>query len=364
MSSSDRSDNRGGGLGGLFLVSSIFDLIIRIWFYSELSKALDRSADPRFYGKAPKRRPLYKAVFSFVFGDEDPNAKWTDKEKQAVIAYVQANKGVIALPELMTLTGLSPQDAETAVTRYCAEFGGMPEATEDGTVVYRFDELLLRADKRDRSFGSSAPIKRLKIFSKNEKKMNVWFSVINGVNLIFGSYFLFNVLNTGAITSQAQFNAASWLYKITYLLSTMVVANPLPIITVGLGFVPVIFSFLFWIIPALRYRLMKQDNENITFENLRKFGYGKIWSFPKAVRSEEIKAESAEFKPKNLAAAQNKVIKEMGSYSVPDVSLDSNGGTVYAFEDLEREKDALEKYRATIKPEASTLGKTVFDSGA
>jgi exosome complex RNA-binding protein Rrp4 len=56
------------------------------------------------------------------------------------------------------------------------------------------------------------------------------------------------------------------------------------------------------------------------------------------------------------------VIKEMGSYAVPDVTVGENG-EVYVFAELEREKAALEKYRSTINPEASNLGKTVFDSG-
>ncbi|MDR3249271.1 MAG: hypothetical protein LBT39_10855, partial [Treponema sp.] len=102
--SNSRSSNRGGGLG---LTSGIFNMIIRIWFYSELMKPIDR----RSYGnqrdfagaRQPKGKPLYKAIFSFVFGDEDPNGRWEDREAQAVIAYIQANRGVISLPELMTL---------------------------------------------------------------------------------------------------------------------------------------------------------------------------------------------------------------------------------------------------------------------
>jgi hypothetical protein len=362
--SDSRSESRGGGgMGGLFLASTIFDIIIRIWFYSELTKALD----PQYHGNRaaprPKGRPLYKAIFSFVFGDGDPNGDWVSKEKKSLIAYLQRHQGVISLPEFMTFTGLPPQTAETAITACCVEFGGMPEATEDGTVVYRFDELLLQGDKRNRFFGSSSPLKRLKTFSANAQKMNIWFSVINGVNLVFGSYFLFNALTAGEITTQAQFKAVSYLYGITYyLFSSFVTPQPLPFITLGLGAVPLIFSFLFWLIPALRYHLMKKDNEAVKMENLRKIGYGRIWSSPQEVKAEDIKGEFQECRPKRLSQAQDRVIKEMGTYAVPDVSLDERGVTVYSFKDLEREKEALEKYRSRINPQASALGKTVFDS--
>jgi hypothetical protein len=366
-SNSNSRSGRAGGMGGFYPAARIFNMIIRIWFYSELFKSADVNYRNRGYASSarPKGRPLHKAIFSFIFGDGDPNADWPAREKQAVIAYVQANRGVISLPELMVLTGLPPDKAEERITGYCAEFGGLPEATEDGTVVYRFDELLLRADTRNRSFpGLSGPIKRLKSFSSNEKKMNVWFSLINGINLIFGSYFLYNALNTGAILTQAQFNASSYLYGFLYVLLSQVIANPLPLIIFGMGFVPLIFSLLFWLIPGLRYFLNKKDNEDIKLENFRKNGYGNIWDAPLAVKPGEIVPQAGECRPGNLAAAQDRIIKEAGVYAIPDVSLDETGKPVYSFGELKRERTALEKYRRGIKAEASDLGKIVFDSGS
>ncbi|MDR3341999.1 MAG: hypothetical protein LBT14_04280 [Treponema sp.] len=366
--SNSRSESRGGGIGGLYFASSIFNLIIRIWFFSELTKSMDRSVDSRYDSRnrrQPKGQPLYKAIFSFVFG-ENPQGKAASslsaKVTQVIIAYIQANQGVISLPEFMMLTGLPPEKAEAAITTCCVEFGGSPEASEEGTVVYRFEELLLRADKRDRSFGGSVPLKGLKKFSTNPKKMNIWFSIINGVNLIFGSYFLFNAFTTGAILTQVQFDAASYLYKITYLLSTSLADNPLPIITVGLGIIPLIFSLLFWFIPLLRYLFMHGDNEAIKLENLRKVGYRRIWSKPQEVKNDDIQADLPECRPKNLSAAQDQVIKEMGSYAIPEVKVDDRGVPVYSFGELEREKEALARYRSGINPEASSLGETVFDS--
>jgi hypothetical protein len=375
MSGNGRSESKGGGLGGLFLASHIFDLVIRIWFYSELTKSLDPSRSGRPAQK--KGKPLFKAIFSFVFGDDDPNADWQAREKQAVISYLQVSKGVISLPEFMNLTGLPPQEADRAITAYCAEFGGSPEATDDGTVVYRFDALLRRADKRDRSFGSSSPLKRLAAFSSNQKNMNVWFSVINGVNLLFGSYFLSSALSTGAVsivTSIARNGkqvvslvaqsggTPSYLYGLTYALSTALIENPLPLITIGLGVVPLVFSLFFWLIPLIRSGLVKKDNERIRMENLRKLGYSRIWGFPRNVKRADIGAtvEMDASRPRNLGAAQDRVIKELGSYAVPEVSVADDGSTVYSFTELEREKAALEKYRAGVQ--ATDIGATVFDS--
>jgi hypothetical protein len=360
--SNNRSSHRGNSLGGMYFASQIFNLIIRIWFYSELTKSLDE----RSYGSRqvkPKGRPLYKAIFSFVFGDEDPNGDWASREKRSVIAYIQAHRGVISLPEFMTLTGLSPEKADSAILSCCLEFGGLPEATEEGTVVYRFDPLLRRGDVQDRSFADvSSILKRLKSFSSNKKNMNVWFGVINGVNLFFGGYFLFNALNIGALVSQGQINTGSYLYAVAYVLFSGLFSNPLPVITVGLGMVPLIFSFLFWLVPGLRYLGMRRENEAVKFENLRKIGYGRIWENPRTVKTGDLIPNIPECRPQNLTAAEDKIIKELGSYAVPEVNLDEEGNPAYAFTELAREKEALQRYRASLDGGASSLGKTVFDS--
>ncbi|MDR2660347.1 MAG: hypothetical protein LBC27_10255 [Spirochaetaceae bacterium] len=364
---SSSSDNRRSDSGGgIFFASGIFNFIIRIWFYSELARAIEGPRYGYAYNSArvekrPKGKPLYKAIFSFVFGDGDPNANMETRERQALIAYIQANKGVISLPEFMVLTGSSGSEADSLICSYCAEYGGMPEVTEDGTVVYRFDDLLLRADKRDRSFaGFSAPLAQLNRFSSNTTKMNVWFCVINSVNLIFGSYFFINAMNSGHILTQEHFNASSYLYGVTYLLSKHFVDNPLPFITIGLGVIPFIFSLFFWFIPLARFILLKHDNEKIKLENLRKSAFMQIWDDPLTVKASDIKSNLKEASPKNMNAARERVIKDMGAYSMPDVTVDEKGEAVYSFNELEREKTALAKYRYSLStPE---LGKVVFNT--
>ncbi|MDR0409042.1 MAG: hypothetical protein LBH18_01390 [Spirochaetaceae bacterium] len=363
-SNSSNSDNRQGGSGGgFFFASGIFDFIIRIWFYSELTRSLDGAYAYGRTRKAPKGKPLYKAIFSFVFGDGDPNAALETRERQALISYIQANKGVISLPEFMVLTGTSGGAADSLIGAYCAEYGGMPEATNDGTVVYRFDDLLRRVDRRDRSFGGfSAPLKRLKQFSSNLKKMNIWFGIINAINLFFGSYFFIEAMNSGHILTQEHFNAASRIYGVTYVLMSNFISNPLPAIFIGLGVVPLVFSLLFWLIPLIRFILLKQDNEKIKLENLRKTGFTAIWENPENVNPNDIKPASVECQPKDMTAARERVIKDMGVYSIPDVVVNENGETIYSFNELNREKTALEKYRLKIDSRESELGKVIFNT--
>jgi hypothetical protein len=167
-------------------------------------------------------------------------------------------------------------------------------------------------------------------------------------------------VRSGHIATQEHFNAASYLYGVTYVLAGHLTANPLPAITIGLGIVPFVFSLLFWLIPLTRFALLKNDNEKIKLENLRKTAFRYIWDYPDAVSPGSINTELKECRPKNMTAARNRVIKEMGVYSVPEVAVNENGETVYSFNELKREKAALQKYRSSISP--AELGKIIFDT--
>ena len=351
-SSSSSRSRRGGNL---YFGMGFFNLIIRLWFYSELAKSLNPGQGYR-KSRSPSR-PLYKAIFSFVFGDGDPNVYWEDELKKFFLAYLREHQGVISLPELMILGGFKPDEAEKAITALCVEFNGSPEATENGTVVYRFDEILMASENAKKQSDLPLLYKTQQSFSSNPEKMNQWFAIINGVNLFFGIYFLYN----SAVTGHIFINQARGIYGLVYAFLSAY-ANPLPIIAVALGIIPLVFSVLFWFIPLLRRIFLKNKNNKIRFENFKKFSFFKIWNSPMSVKKADLNPPYRD-PPENLDEARNQVLKEMGNYAIPDISIDEQKNEVYSFTELEREKQALDQYRASIDPNASSLGKTIFDSG-
>jgi hypothetical protein len=125
-----------------------------------------------------------------------------------------------------------------------------------------------------------------------------------------------------------------------------------------------LFSALFWLIPLLRSRLLKKENNAIRLDNFRGLGYGRIWACPEGFRSSSLEPREEECRPRNLEAARDRVVKEMASYSVPEVSIDEKQNEVYDFPELRREKNALEKYRLSMDPAKAAPGKTIFDTGA
>ena len=154
---SSNSKSRGSGSGG-FIAFRLIEAVVRIWFYSELFKSpQEREADRYRRGEARQnRRPLHKAVFSFVFGEADINKNHEEVVRRLFAAMVRTKKGIILMEDFISLTGLAPEEAERTICRYMYEFEGSPEVSEEGTMYYDFSKLLVRLDNEKNLTASSS----------------------------------------------------------------------------------------------------------------------------------------------------------------------------------------------------------------
>jgi hypothetical protein len=364
-----RSSGRsGGGIGGLFFAGRIMETIFRIWFYSELFLTPEQRAARA--GRKRERRPLYKAIYSFLFGDGDPDALWDVEEKKAFVAFVQANKGVVTMPEFMAITGLGPLDAEARINRFLYEFEGSPEVTEGGTIYYFFPSLLRRKDTRDHSHGGSFPMRRIAPFSSNAAKANVTFCAFNGVNILFGGYFLLESLASHPLLQRIYSEFADrivtvrgWdgLYYFTHQLFGKFagMADPASFIAIVLGMVPLAFSVFFYAIPAIRSRRLAARNERARQENLRRVAYRAVLDSPIPVRPESIPVHDDAARPKDGRAAQ-KALSELAAWSGAEPQADGS----YSFDELQRGKVEAAKARAAVDESSYELGSVAFDSDA
>lgn len=365
--SRDRNDRRGGGgLGGLWLTTSLFDSLIRLWFYSELFKSADaRSRNGLGYARRA-RHPLHKAVFSHVFGDGDPNADWNSVLKRAFVAFVQSHRGIITLPEFMAISGLKPQDAQDHITQFCVEFEGTPEVSDNGAIYFFFPSLLAKNVNVSAGIASSFPLKRLKRFSSNEPKLDRTFRWINIVNLVFGSYYLWNAvsLGTNVVVSTAQGTALkgglSFLYSYTvYFASQLGLHNPATFLAWVLGVAPLLFSALFFGIPALRSLRLAHENENLKRENMRKMLYSAVISNPRGFDHRGVSLSSEEVHPADTQAIQQE-LQHLAAWSEGEIAAD---GT-WAFKDVEFTQHEAERVRAGVNESDYEPKSTIFDSDA
>mmetsp|Transcript_54378 Transcript_54378/g.129589 ORF Transcript_54378/g.129589 Transcript_54378/m.129589 type:complete len:506 (+) Transcript_54378:53-1570(+) len=140
-----RSDSFGGGGGGfgfgfgpnLYFGPSPFDL----WFYQPYGYYP--------YQEEPKKMGFLESVYSFVFGDGDPNEGREQRALAAVAAAARRNGGVLTGEQLAPLLDppsyRSYKDTinvnESWALDAVARLNGRPEVTKSGEIVYVFEDL-------------------------------------------------------------------------------------------------------------------------------------------------------------------------------------------------------------------------------
>ena len=142
---SDRDDRRGGGSGGgmFFGPRMYFSPFDFLWYW-----------DPYYYERRAYRAQLegardmnfFEAVFSFVFGDGDPNAEFERRRWALVGLAIQRNDGALTAEQLAPFLD-RPDDAvgtedESFVLPALTRFGGVPEVDKaSNEIVYRFESM-------------------------------------------------------------------------------------------------------------------------------------------------------------------------------------------------------------------------------
>ena len=365
-SAANRSDRGGGrdrggsGFGSMYLVMNLFNMILRMWFWSNLL------GDSRRRPQQPKGRAFYKSVFGFVFGEGDPNKGWDEAERLYVISYIRAHKGVITMEELMALTGRERDGANALMNRLLLEYEGEPGVTDEGTLIYSFPALMRTSEGQGKTSGLvpvlNPNMKWLIPFSTNKRRTNGWILFFNAFNLAFGAYFLILSLTQSAEALLSK--TGSHLYSFTGNLLEHAGISAVPFIAVVLGVIPVAFSIVFFLVPLFRNIRLKKQNDQIREEALRKRIYAQVLASPQRVDPQEVRASGTALDPKNLPLASRRIVERLAAaLQAEPVAKEKEGDFAYSFPELQRQLADLESYRKEIDPKRYELGKTVFDSG-
>ncbi|MEM6838338.1 MAG: hypothetical protein AAF609_15950 [Cyanobacteria bacterium P01_C01_bin.120] len=163
-SASQRDNDRGGG-GGFNTGGLVF--IPRFWI-GDLYWLFryDAYRGRRSYqrpGQRPGQRTarqrssddgmnFLEAIFSFLFGDGDPNADLEERRWQEVGAVIQNSGGAIAAEQVVPYldnvgTGWAAED-EDYILPVLTRFDGVPEVSPKGDIIYHFPELQVTAQQR------------------------------------------------------------------------------------------------------------------------------------------------------------------------------------------------------------------------
>ncbi|MGD2179822.1 hypothetical protein [Lusitaniella coriacea] len=162
--SQSNSDNEGSGnpqaqghssRGGNIVFFPRFWLSDLWWWFHPGYGSSRRSRRRKTAKDSPNAMGFLEAVFSFLFGDGDPNANLEERRWQEIGATIHNNNGAVAAEQLAPYFDKIEQnswDEEDYLLPALVRFNGYPNVSDEGAIVYCFPELQVRAtEKRDRA---------------------------------------------------------------------------------------------------------------------------------------------------------------------------------------------------------------------
>ncbi len=194
---------------------------------------------------SPKENSMnfLEAVFSFLFGDGNPNQNLEQKRWQMIGRTLRYNQGAV-IPEQVIpfLDGLDKgQSVDDAMLPVLLQFNGQPEVSPEGEIVYRFPELQTSV-KPDASAPPASFLKEsLWQFSHASSTQILWSIGLGSINLI-GALTLGKLLGSSGLVGFLGFVQGIYGILLAY----------------GLGFL---------VIPIGRYFWIQWQNQNIMTRN-------------------------------------------------------------------------------------------------
>ncbi|MEM9155170.1 MAG: hypothetical protein AAGB13_09055 [Cyanobacteria bacterium P01_F01_bin.33] len=104
-----------------------------------------------------------EAVYSFIFGDGNPNADLEERSDRAIANTIRAQGGVITGEQVLPLLPEAPAKDQMEYEDYMlpvlVQFDGQPQVSDRGEIVYQFPELQAVADSVKQSTQLPAQLK-------------------------------------------------------------------------------------------------------------------------------------------------------------------------------------------------------------
>ena len=161
-----RDDRRGGGFGGGgmfggFWGPSPFDFFYYRPYYSRYYYSPAYDAGGGRQQRAPDEMGFLESVFSYVFGDGNPNGDVEERRIALVAEMIRQNGGAVTAEQLAPFCDDAPMPLtadgklgeervyvdESFVLPIVTQLDGEPQVTEDGDIVYTFPQLMTSAAK-------------------------------------------------------------------------------------------------------------------------------------------------------------------------------------------------------------------------
>ncbi len=340
--SSGRKDGRGRGsmdvgfAGATRLFLSIFQwntVTGRTDYRTDDKGYRFRKFEPKPGALNQKKKSFVASVYDFVFGPPRVELDPLNNEKE-VAAYLRNQKGIVTTSELMALAGWTLSQAQSFFTDCLVRFHGEVEVTEEEGVMFgEFDRIVrgvgkIETGKVVRYWDEYEPVYE---WTGNTAGRNALIAGMNCFNLVFAVVLLFNYPD---ILQMLGFDAVS----------VDAVSGPV----LALGWIPLVFSLVFFLVPLLRYPKIRRDNRRRHEENIRKRMFRAIFEFKGNPATVDRFAAAV-----NKNAPEEKLDRETVVRLLDTLVLDIGGSTgisesaevIYSFPRIKDELNVVDRLR-------------------
>jgi hypothetical protein len=271
---SSNNSNSGGEKSGFnfwFFSTSWLDDIFWLFYWND---------DPYYRQKRQKTSPderremnFFEAVFSYLFGDGNPNFDLEERRWKTIAKVIRNNQGAVTAeqiaPYLDNLGQGYALEYEEYMLPVLAKFDGRPEVSPQGQIIYHFSELQTTAKKK--KYHEILPYLRESLWRFSEAD--------SGQILLATGLGMINFV--GALVLGNLFTKAATIGKVNLLGGF-------------LGFVQAIYPILliygigFLAIPLIRYFWIQWRNRKIEAKNLERQLRGEVLDKPDEILQQKL----------------------------------------------------------------------------
>lgn len=237
------SQGYGGGYGGGFFMPHFWLGDIFWWF------------DPGYNRRRLQRRKqtsnyqmnFLESVFSFLFGDGNPNADLEAYRWQEIGSVIRNSKGAVIGEQIAPYTDEMDRDEDYMIP-VLSRFNGYPEVSPQGEIIYYFPELQVMASRRSESISTTGYLQE-----------KLWrFSQANGSQITLAAGLgVLNIIAALVLNSMLRGGVVS---AVAYGKSIVLFAASIQWFLLGYG-------VLYLLIPLVRYFWIQGRNPKIVKRN-------------------------------------------------------------------------------------------------
>ncbi|MEL6928701.1 MAG: hypothetical protein AAFO95_08710 [Cyanobacteria bacterium J06600_6] len=283
----------GGGFGGGFFMPRFWIGDIFWWFDPGYNR---RRRQRRRQAKGNYQMNFLESVFSFLFGDGNPNADLESYRWQAIGSVIQGSKGAVVGEQIAPYVEQMDENEDYMIP-VLSRFNGYPEVSDLGEIIYYFPELQVMANRNSVKSISPAGYLQKKPwrFSEAQGGQITLAAGLGALNIVL-AFTLEILLQDSALAAQ--------------LGGVVALADSLSWFLLGYG-------ILYLLIPLVRYFWIQGRNPKIIKGNQEREQRAIALSRPNSALSQKL-AYAAQFKGQ-------KVISDRDiTYTTEDDLLDQN----------------------------------------